>query len=170
MDLPFDGRQARKPLSYVTPRSYATPPELRDFPAPHSMSYATPYELHHKPRATQHPRAAPQPNNYAIHQSYATPRDLHHTRKSYATPHYKLISFKHMLPGPCPLQCRIPMGRRGWAAGCPRLECSSALPSISRSSRVTSTTLHLRVQQLIRPIERGWRAAHPLRAEGRVGP
>jgi hypothetical protein len=144
-NLPY-GSQARKPLSYATPH------------------YATPQELRHTPKLRRTPRAT------SNRMSSATPHDLRHTPKSYATPHYKLISVKHLLPGPCPLQCRIPMGRRGWAAGCPRLECSSALPSINRSSRVTCTTSHLRVQQLIRPIERGWRAAHPLQAEGRVGP
>ncbi len=84
------------------------------------MSYATPHELSNTPRTTW----------------WATP----HPPKSYATPHFKLKSVQHLLPGPCPLQCRIPMGRRGWAVGCPRLECSSAffVPLVSLAPRRTS--------------------------------
>jgi hypothetical protein len=144
-ELRHTPRATPLPKNYAIHQSYATP-----------VSYATPNKLPHTPRNTPYTKATLHPK------SYATRRELHHTasptphRKSYATPHFKLTGVKHLLPGPCPLQCRIPMGRRGWAVGCPRLECSSALPPINRSSRVTRTTSHLRVQQqLIRPIERG---------------
>jgi hypothetical protein len=157
--------------------SCATPQELRHYPrttpytkaTPHPVSHATPNELRHTARATTHRKI------------YATPQELRHNPRttsytkatphpvSYATPHFKLMC-QTSVTWSLPPTMQNPHGTERLGRWMSKVRMFFGIASINSSSRVTCTTSHLRVQQLIRPIERGWRAAHPLRAEGRVGP